>query len=121
MSGMASDRSDDIDHLDFETPRDLDRRFNAAQSMPRATQQPAPVGDDFDDDPDDGPTRLPGHHVRRAVVILVALLLLVALFLSSGVLGLFRPVQAPTEGGERGVNASGSTAPEQTRLAPHHA
>lgn len=99
---MASDRSDDIDHLDFETPRDLERRLAAAQ--PARRPSPHPELAEADDD-DDGSTRLPGHHIRRAVVILVALLLLVALFLSSGVLGLFRPAQEPVED-ERGINAS---------------
>ncbi|RUR03189.1 hypothetical protein [Labedella endophytica] len=106
---MASDRSDDIDHLDFETPAELERQVGAARPAPR--QQ---VPDPFDDD-DDGPTRLPGHHLRRAVMILVALLLLVALFLSSGILGLFRPAQAPTDGGDRGVNAA-SSAPTAVAL-----
>lgn len=102
MCRMASDRSDDIDHLDFETPSELERQISAARPAPRQ-HVPAPLEDD-----DDGPTRLPGHHLRRAVMILVALLLLVALFLSSGILGLFRPAQAPTDGGDRGVNASAS-------------
>lgn len=100
---MASDRSDDIDHLDFETPRDLERRFAAAQAAQRPAPHPELAEADIDDD---GSTRLPGHHLRRAVVILVALVLLVALFLSSGVLGLFRPVQEPVDDGNRGVNAS---------------
>jgi hypothetical protein len=104
---MASDRSDDIDHLDFETPRDLERELADA----RAARRPAPHPELEEDLDDIGSTRLPGHHIRRAVVILVALLLLVALFLSSGVLGLFRPVQAPVDDGDRGVNAS-SAAPD---------
>lgn len=103
---MASDRSDDIDHLDFETPSDIERRF-AAQQAPRQTPRPSPHPELADADvDDDGSTRLPGHYIRRAVVILVALLLLVALFLSSGVLGLFRPAQEPVDDGDRGVNAS---------------
>jgi hypothetical protein len=105
---MASDRSDDIDHLDFETPRDLERELSAD----RPVRRPAPHPELEEDLDDIGSTRLPGHHIRRAVVILVALLLLVALFLSSGVLGLFRPVQAPVDDGDRGVNASSATAPD---------
>ena len=106
---MASDRSDDIDHLDFETPSDLERRATAAQPAPRPVQRPEPSGQQAGDEDDDGPTRLPGHHIRRAVVLLVAVLLLVALFLSSGILNLFRPVEVPTDGGDRGVNASAPT------------
>lgn len=104
MSGMASDRSDDIDHLDFETPSDLERQLTASAAAPVPRPEPQAAPERYEDD-DDGPTRLPGHHLRRAVIILVALLLLVALFLSSGVMGLFRPVQPPTDGGDRGVNA----------------
>lgn len=116
---MASDRSDDIDHLDFETPSDLDRQFTAARPAPRPAPRPSehPELADADLD-DDGSTRLPGHHVRRAVIILVALLLLVALFLSSGVLGLFRPVQAPVEDGDRGVNASSPAASSPAAADP---
>jgi hypothetical protein len=102
---MASDRFDDIDHLDFETPRDLEREITASA---RRSVTPPPRAED-DVDLDDGPTRLPGHGLRRAVVILVALLLLVALFLSSGILGLFRPL-APDDDGDRTVDASGSAA-----------
>jgi len=112
---MASDRSDDIDHLDFETPSDIEQRFAAAQQAPRQTPRSSPHPELADADvDDDGSTRLPGHYIRRAVVILVALLLLVALFLSSGVLGLFRPAQEPADDGDRGVNAS---SPEPAALS----
>ena len=109
---MASDRSDDIDHLDFETPRDLERELSDARAAQaeRPARRPSPHPELEEDLDDIGSTRLPGHHIRRAVVILVALLLLVALFLSSGVLGLFRPVQAPVDDGDRGVNASSAPA-----------
>ena len=44
-------------------------------------------------------------------MILVAVLLLVALFLSSGVLSFFRPAPAPSDE-DRGVNASTAWSPE---------
>lgn len=106
MSGMASDRSDDIDHLDFETPSDLERHFAApavrreAPAAPVASAPPAEVDDE------DGPTRLPSYRRRRAIMFLVAVVLLVALFLSSGILSLFRQAPAPTDDGDRTVNAS---------------
>ncbi len=109
MTGMASDRSDDIDHLDFETPRDLERQF-AAPTAPRRVAPPStPDAALADDDDEDGPTRLPSYRRRRAIMFLVALVLLVALFLSSGFLSLFRQAPAPTDDGERGVNAASTT------------
>ncbi|RWZ59282.1 hypothetical protein ELQ92_13575 [Labedella populi] len=106
---MASDRSDDIDHLDFETPSDLERQF-AAPAARRdspvtpiaSSQRPEPD----DDDDEDGPTRLPSYRRRRAIMFLVAIVLLVALFLSSGILSLFRQAPAPTDDGDRTVNAT---------------
>jgi hypothetical protein len=111
---MASDRSDDIDHLDFEIPSDLERQFAAPaapaepavrREEPRAREAARPelLGDDDDDD---GPTRLPSYRRRRAIMFLVALVLLVALFLSSGILSLFRQAPAPSDDGDRTVNAS---------------
>jgi hypothetical protein len=113
MAGMASDRSDDIDHLDFEIPSDLQRQFAAPtaptapavrREEPRAPSPRAELLDDDDDD--DGPTRLPSYRRRRAIMFLVALVLLVALFLSSGILSLFRQAPAPSDDGDRTVNAS---------------
>jgi hypothetical protein len=114
MAGMASDRSDDIDHLDFEIPSDLQRQFaapaaptapTARREEPRAPEALRP--ELLHDDDDDGPTRLPSYRRRRAIMFLVALVLLIALFLSSGILTLFRQAPAaPTDGGDRSVNAS---------------
>jgi hypothetical protein len=112
MSGMASDRSDDIDHLDFETPSDLEREFAAPAASREAPVTPAASSwrPEIDDEEEDGPTRLPSYRRRRAVMFLVALVLLVALFLSSGILSLFRQAPAPSDDGDRTVNA--------TRLLP---
>jgi hypothetical protein len=108
MSGMASDRSDDIDHLDFETPSDLERQFAAPSARQHATAAPVTPAQrpELDADDEDGPTRLPSYRRRRAIMFLVAVVLLVALFLSSGILSLIRQAPAPTDDGDRTVNAT---------------